>query len=305
MDVQNCRICKRSNARTYPGGAHDALTVECELCGKYTLFGSQIVAAAASWPEDIRKPLSCATRQASETGECLWLTLQELDKHVSVHSKPRVGANLHKLLGIAAKRASRPHIGAWFYYETDFTVIDCFSPDEFEWYVEWLKNKNWVFQTGAGPKVAQLTLSLEGWNAAQPSLSVNGIPGRCFVAMWFSGEMQLAYDAGIAQAVRDAGYDPIRIDNKEHNNEIPDEIMSEIRNSEFVIADFTGQRAGVYYEAGFAMGLGKKVIWCCRKDEIDKLHFDTSHKNHIVWEGPDDLKPKLYKRIRATIVETK
>ena len=69
-----------------------------------------------------------------------------------------------------------------------------------------------------------------------------------------------------------------------------------------MVADFTGQRAGVYYEAGFATGLGRPVIWCCRKDEIDKLHFDTNHKNHIDWETPEELRDRLYRRIRATIL---
>ena len=69
-----------------------------------------------------------------------------------------------------------------------------------------------------------------------------------------------------------------------------------------MVADFTGQLAGVYYEAGFAMGLGRTVIWCCRKDEIGKLHFDTNHKNHIDWETPEDLREGLYRRIRATIL---
>ena len=70
-----------------------------------------------------------------------------------------------------------------------------------------------------------------------------------------------------------------------------------------MVADFTGQLAGVYYEAGFAMGLGRTVIWCCRKDEIDKLHFDTNHKNHIDWGSVEELRERLYRRIRATILE--
>jgi nucleoside 2-deoxyribosyltransferase len=102
--------------------------------------------------------------------------------------------------------------------------------------------------------------------------------------MWFSDETNAAYESGIRPALLEAGFDPIRIDQKEHNNEIPDEIMAEIRNCQFMVADFTGQRAGVYYEAGFAMGLGRPVIWCCRSDEIGKLHFDTNHKNHIDWQ---------------------
>ena len=47
--------------------------------------------------------------------------------------------------------------------------------------------------------------------------------------------------------------------------------MHQIRKSKFLIADFTGQRGGVYYEAGFAYGLGLPVIWTCRKDWFDGL----------------------------------
>jgi nucleoside 2-deoxyribosyltransferase len=116
-------------------------------------------------------------------------------------------------------------------------------------------------------------------------------------------DTRVAYESGISPALSDAGFTPIRIDRKEHNNEIPDEIIAEIRNCQFMVADFTGQRAGVYYEAGFAMGLGRAVIWCCRKDEIGNLHFDTNHKNHIDWETPEELRERLYRRIRATILE--
>jgi hypothetical protein len=65
-----------------------------------------------------------------------------------------------------------------------------------------------------------------------------------------------------------------------------------------MVADFMGQRAGVYYEAGFAMGLGRKVIWCSRQDEIKNLHFDTNHKNHIPWTTPEELRERLYRGIR-------
>lgn len=46
------------------------------------------------------------------------------------------------------------------------------------------------------------------------------------------------------------------IGSKEHSNKIDDEIIGEIRRSAFIVADFTGHRGGVYFEAGFAMGLG-------------------------------------------------
>lgn len=79
-------------------------------------------------------------------------------------------------------------------------------------------------------------------------------------------------------------------------------IVAEIRKSSFLIADFTGDRGGVYFEAGFAKGLGIPVIFSCKKGEwTDKLHFDTRQYNHIIWETPTDLAVKLQNRIAATI----
>ncbi len=89
---------------------------------------------------------------------------------------------------------------------------------------------------------------------------------------------------------------------KDFNDEIVDEIISEIRKSKFIVADFTGNRGGVYYEAGFAKGLGLEVIFCCKKDDFKNMHFDVNHKNYIVWETGEDLYNKLRKRISATII---
>ena len=93
----------------------------------------------------------------------------------------------------------------------------------------------------------------------------------------------------------------MRIDLKQHINKIDDEIIAEIRNSKFLIADFTGNRGGVYYEAGFAYGLGIPVIWTCKKEDISELHFDTRQYNHITWTNSEDLYIQLVNRIKATI----
>ena len=57
--------------------------------------------------------------------------------------------------------------------------------------------------------------------------------------MWFNTSMNDAYEEGIALAIEDAGYKPVRIDRKDHNNKIDDEIIAEIRRSRFLVADFT------------------------------------------------------------------
>lgn len=119
--------------------------------------------------------------------------------------------------------------------------------------------------------------------------------------MWFSDEVDSVWEDGFFPALNKLGYQPLRIDKKEHNDKIDDHIIAEIRKSGLLIADFTGNRNGVYFEAGFAMGLGIPVIWTCRKDHIEKVHFDTRQYNHIVWETPEELKEKLTYRIEATI----
>jgi hypothetical protein len=123
-----------------------------------------------------------------------------------------------------------------------------------------------------------------------------------FIAMWFNDSMNSAYTA-IEHGIRAAGYSPHRIDQKQHNNKIDDEIIAGIRRSKFLVADFTGHRGGVYFEAGFAKGLGLEVIWLCRKDDLEKLHFDTRQYSHITWQEDDlpALTKALKDRIEATI----
>lgn len=148
-------------------------------------------------------------------------------------------------------------------------------------------------------------LAYEGYRRIDDLRRGNVDSHQAFVAMWFNRTVDEAYRDGIALAVRASGYRPQRIDNKEHNNKIDDEIIAEIRRSRFIIADFTSERdhprGGVYFEAGFAAGLGIPVIWTCRADLIDQVHFDTRQFNHIVWETPSELREKLTARIRATI----
>ncbi len=138
---------------------------------------------------------------------------------------------------------------------------------------------------------------------------------QVFVAMWFADELKDVWRTGFAPGIRDAGYEPFRIDGLHHNGKIDDAIVAEIKRSRFLIADFTcggvqtengfqpNPRGGVYYEAGLAHGLGMQVIFTCRADRMDWLHFDTRQFAHIVWNTPTDLRTQLYNRIAATVGE--
>ena len=152
------------------------------------------------------------------------------------------------------------------------------------------------------PKIINLAARIH----VEEQLGEQGRGRQGFVAMWFDDSMLEAYERGIEPAIGDAGYEPVRIDRQEFLGKVDDEIVAEIRKSRFVVADFTaskkaGARGGVYYEAGFAQGLGIDVIHTCRRDRMQAVHFDTNHFNHITWETPEDLRTKLHRRIEATL----
>ncbi|HHH75938.1 MAG TPA: hypothetical protein ENL03_02800 [Phycisphaerae bacterium] len=172
----------------------------------------------------------------------------------------------------------------------------------------------------------------EGWKAVDgwKKEAVNVESDQAFVAMWFDPSMQEFFDEGIKPAIKNAGYKCLRIDEKPHNNDISDEIIAEIRKSRFIVADFTSgecgkcedcnvdteksdngeveipkdrvhPRGGVYYEAGFAKGLGLEVVWIVRLDQINCIHFDNRQMSFVTYETPDELRKKLCARIEATI----
>ena len=118
-----------------------------------------------------------------------------------------------------------------------------------------------------------------------------------FVAMSFSkksehaGLLSQAFEKAIEPAIEDdAGYEKaIRIDKEQFLGDIVFEIIARIKECRFLVADVTEHRNGVYFEAGYAMGMGLPVIWMCHEDDIKEAHFDTNHLNHIVWKDIGDL----------------
>ena len=81
----------------------------------------------------------------------------------------------------------------------------------------------------------------------------------------------------------------------------------EISTSRFMIADLTHQNNGEYWEAGVAEGIGRPVIYTCRKNVFEdpktKPHFDTNHYLTVVWdpENPAAAAEQLKTVIRVTM----
>lgn len=182
---------------------------------------------------------------------------------------------------------------------------ECKSKSELDSLLQLAVGTTWLATPVQNVGATQYTPSVGGWLRIDTLVLTLPLSTQAFVAMWFNDATHAAYESGIAPAIKDAGYEAVRIDKKEHANKIDDEIIAEIRRSKFLVADFTCEpkqvRGGVYFEAGFAMGLGIPVIWTCAKSSFDDVHFDTRQYNHIFWETPEALRSQLANRIGAVI----
>jgi hypothetical protein len=174
-------------------------------------------------------------------------------------------------------------------------LVDAESKTEMMFLLSDLVERKYLREVGGG----NYLMEVKGWEQLQPTA---GIPGKCFVAMSFAEDLKPVWFEGIEPAVKiDCKMDPVRIDLVPHNDNIVDKIIAEIRSCQFMVADFTGHRGGVYFEAGFAKGLGRQVIWTCRKDDFENIHFDIAQFSHIIWKDPGDLRTRLADKIKATI----
>ncbi|HBG62035.1 MAG: hypothetical protein A2Y03_06550 [Omnitrophica WOR_2 bacterium GWF2_38_59] len=141
----------------------------------------------------------------------------------------------------------------------------------------------------------------EGYISSKPVILKNNKNSRdVFVAMWFDEQMDEFYNSGIKPTIEKLGYNPLRVDEHQHNNKIDLEIISQIEKAAFLVADLTGDRGGVYYETGYAKGLGIQVIYSVRCDYHKKVHFDIEHENLIIWDNIKVYSQKLEKRVSGT-----
>jgi len=146
-------------------------------------------------------------------------------------------------------------------------------------------------------------ITVEGWRRIDELKKTQPRARQAFVAMSFAPEGDVVWSEGLKPGIEESNYyTAFRVDRTEHNDKLDDYIIANIRRSGLLVADFTGHRGGVYFEAGFALGLGIPVIWTCRSTDVDGLHFDTRQYNHIIWETPADLRRRLTDRILATVV---
>ena len=311
-----CPICLTVEGKAEKHPTRDATSIKCLQCGDFLLGG---VAAAilknepqydrwklSAWIRDQQPELvtSQTLEQAKEAA--IPNLLRRAEKMLRWLAENFQGGKHFSFEDIGKREAEKNTPDSFVVFVGGNVVASPLvsvgwnrSVDEVRYMLDEVLTAEMCLLKSLGPGKyvisAKGLLHLEGRSSEAATLG--------FCAMWFDQVVEPLWTDTIRNAVRESGYEPLRIDTKQHNRKIDDEIVASIRASRFVVADFTGQRGGVYYEAGFAHGLGMEVVFTCHKDRMGDLHFDTNHFAHIVWETPKDLREQLYNRVVATVGE--
>jgi hypothetical protein len=86
----------------------------------------------------------------------------------------------------------------------------------------------------------------------------------------------------IRPTFEERGLQCLRADDIFKPGSILDDILRSIKESDLIIADLTEQNANVYYELGYAHGLGKVVALITR--DLSTLPFDLKQQRVVVYE---------------------
>jgi nucleoside 2-deoxyribosyltransferase len=308
-DARLCLFCRmpanRSGTEVFRG------KYDCDRCGTYEI--SQILALALGSPGapdqienaylisgHTREQFDKAQYDLGNVNACPQFLLPEDFARIAAIAPRTIPERASKLLQAVDRRTKFFGETVTLKVATDYPLAFARNTNELVRLAKFIRDQEWV-GLNVDAHTADFTLTAAGFAELEGRVRSNADSETAFVAMSFHNDLFPAWQDGIEPAVRAAGFRPIRIDIEDHNDDINDRIKAETRRARFAVADFTFHRNGVYFEAGFALGLGLPVIWLCRTDEKGKSHFDTEHYNHIYWHTPADIRKRLEERIVGTI----
>lgn len=152
-----------------------------------------------------------------------------------------------------------------------------------------------------------VNLTLDGWKEYEKEKRGQYVGDHGFIAMKFDDEDLDSFVRGtVKPAVKEGtGYNLVDMRDVARAGVIDNIMRVQIRDSAFLIADLTHDNPGAYWEAGYAEGLGKPVIYICERSKFEEksTHFDTNHCTTIPWSinEAETFKKELIATLRRSL----
>ena len=308
-----CRVCNNNLTHCDEDANIDnrgGQFFNCSKCGRYILSGTSLatIDMVLDNSDERIALVSHAIRKRDNGNEPVFISSTDLENYIkSELPKPKEQATL-LVLWLGEK--TNPGEVVSFSPSLHQSIIGAISPNGFELVLQHLIETGVLngdlTSTMGRHGYAEAKLSIEGWDYYD-ELKRGAINSRkIFMAMKFGdNELDIVVDDHFKEAVRQTGFELFRVDDVPSAGLIDDKIRVDILTSKLIISDLSHDNNGAYWEAGYAEGLGKPVIYTCEKEkfESEKSHFDTNHHLTISWDknNPDEAAENLKATIRATL----
>lgn len=305
----NCPICKtRLSTAACELPRCFAFRCKCPACGEYRVAGTDV----HSLLDDERmSPVQRAVlrhkvRRLNWSDRLPDLTEALIEEALGATRLPNPHEQGNDLILWLGDKCEAPGHFLEVPCEAAVGITGALSRDGYVFVMKHLKAANLIDAPDASVGGSRLRLTFSGWAAYEELRREAATSRRAFMAMPFGSErLNSAYRGCFRPACAQAGFDLMRLDERAPAGSIDDRLRVEIRRCRFLIADLTDANAGAYWEAGFAEGLGRPVIYTCEASHFSEhgTHFDTNHRQTVVWdeERLADAEAGLLATIRATL----
>lgn len=291
----------------------------CQLCGNYSILDiqkdairsllnndRQKIAALSHWVRIKNEVTSPGERGRKDK---IVLT-EELIKSIIKQPPPSPAEQADKFVLWLGNSKYPP--GEFIRVEplTYQSIMGAVTPSGFGLVLYYLIDEGILKGDKLGSSCADITLSLKGWEYYEKLRRSASDSRKAFMAMKYNdAQLDKIVDDIFKPAVKQTGFDLVRLNDDPKAGLLDDRMRVEIQTSRFLIADLSHKNPGAYWEAGYAEGLGKPVIYTCEKTKFEnpdtKPHFDTNHHLTIPWDSNNlqDAANQLKATIRATLPE--
>lgn len=299
-----CPICKFKAGITQ-GPYNDYVDIDCPKCGDYQASDYIIFSSDIHKNKDKMPVLSYWIKKHQIPNDRVKLTVELINDILSTVSLPSLSEqseNLIRLVGDSVKKPDEFYLNNYAYIAS---IIGSYDGMSVRYIIEHLDSVGLINGLIDSGKEAQIYLTFSGWELYDKIKKISSDSDFAFMAMQYNDPtLEKIYKEHLKIAVKQTGFDLRRLDERLRAGLIDDQLRIEIRKCKFLIADLTHGNYGAYWEAGFAEGLGKPVIYLCQKKIFDekKTHFDTNHLTTITWEL--ETLDNDIERLKATIRTT-